>query len=208
MKSCWFCFSAWKVSDKIISVLLPPVTLSSMLVTLCYRQLLSHSFVVPCFHFKQTLVTLIDLVLFDSHFQFFSCFVSQLAWTSAFSLCQNIEKQKYSIILKGLSKNAGFHCDTDVLVYCKRGGIHNISRPVSLAISHRRNMFPLVLRPAGQPIPSTVHNPKRVDLVVGCSILYCAARPVIRARPTVSHPSINNRSQQQFQDKEWIRKWI
>ena len=36
------------------------------------------------------------------------------------------------------------------------GGIHNISRPVSLAISHPRNMFPLVLRSAGQPIPSTV----------------------------------------------------
>ena len=81
----------------------------------------------------------------------------------------------------------------------KLGGIHNISRPVLLAISHRRNMFPLVLRSAGQPIPSTVHNPKRVDLVVGCSVLFCAARPVIRALPTVSHPSITNQSQQQFQ---------
>ena len=82
---------------------------------------------------------------------------------------------------------------------CKRGGIHNISRPVLLAISHCRKMFHLVLRSAGKPIPSTVHNPKRVDLVGGCSVLYCSARPVIRALPTVSNPSINNRSQQQFQ---------
>ena len=84
-------------------------------------------------------------------------------------------------------------------MHCKRGGIHNISRPVLLAISHRRNMFLLVLRSAGQPILSIVHNPKRVDLVVGCPVLYCAARPVIRALPTLSHPSINNRSQQKFQ---------
>ena len=82
---------------------------------------------------------------------------------------------------------------------CKRGGIHNIFRPVLLAISHRRNMFPLVLRSAGQPITSIVHNPKWVDLVVGCSVLYCAALPVIRALSTVSHPSINNRLQQHFQ---------
>ena len=81
----------------------------------------------------------------------------------------------------------------------KRGGIHIISRPVLLAISHRRNMFLLVLRSAGQPIPSTVHNPIRVDLLVGCSVLYCAARPVIRALPIVSHTSIKNWSQQQFQ---------
>ena len=60
---------------------------------------------------------------------------------------------------------------------CKRGGIHNISGPVSLAISHRRNMFPLILRSAGQPIPSTVYNPKRVDLVVGRSVSYYAACP-------------------------------
>ena len=59
------------------------------------------------------------------------------------------------------------------------------SRPALRAISHRRAKFTLVLRPEGQPIPSTVHNPKRVDLVVGCSVLYCAARPVIRALPTV-----------------------
>ena len=76
---------------------------------------------------------------------------------------------------------------------------HNISRPVSLAISHRRNMFPLVLRSAEQPIPSTVYNPKRVDLVVGCSVLYYAACPSVSAPSTVFCPSINSRSQQQFQ---------
>ena len=83
--------------------------------------------------------------------------------------------------------------------HCKREGIHTISRSLSLAISHRRNLFPSVLRSAGQPIPSTVHNPKTIDLVVCCSVLYCAARPVIRVLPTVSHPLINNRLQQQFQ---------
>ena len=83
---------------------------------------------------------------------------------------------------------------------CKLGGIHNISRPAfRYRPSHRRNMFPLVLGSVGQPIPGTVYNPKRVDLVVGYSVSYYAACPVICALPTVSHSSINSRSQQQFQ---------
>ena len=111
-----------------------------------------------------------------------------------FSLCNQL-----SVLFFHPYRQIATHCATAIQSlstqerHCKRGRLRNISGPILLAISHQRNMFPLVLRSAGQPIPSTVHNPKRVDLVVGCSVLYCTARSVIRALPTVSRPAINNR---------------